>query len=967
MPSSTPPSELPPADDSRAPRWLWFAPVVILVAICFPAIADFYVHLKWFASLGYGDVLTTTVRAQLLTGVTTGAFFFALLYFNGAMALRITRAAPPRFAGPGVDLTRMHAAAERLPLIYAGVLSVLAGFRGSLAWETWWGYANASEFGAQDPLFQHDIGFYVFTLPALESARAALVWVLVLSAIGAATLHALRSSLRMLDGRVIFTLPAKRHAGVLVALGLIVLAGDAWLSTRELLFANAGPVAGAGYADVNATLPMLRLEIGAAVLAAIVALVSSMRETPSLKHPVMAMALFAVVNVVGVRVYPELVHRFSVLPNEAQKEARFIGYNIEATRAAYGLDQVTERDLSTDEPLTLEDIESNHATIDNIRLWDHRPLLDTFAQIQEIRTYYEFASVDNDRYVIDGELRQTMLSPRELAASSLPHLTWINERFTFTHGYGVTLGPVNRATSEGLPELFVQDIPPVSTSETLDITRPGIYFGELSNDYVFVNTAADEFDHPSGDSSVFESYQGDAGIPLDSALIRTMFATVAGGFKVLLSDDIRPDSRVLFHRQIQERVQVLAPFLVYDSDPYMVVRDDGTLAWIMDAYTATHRYPYSQPTREGMNYMRNSVKVVIDAYNGDTTFYSNDDDDPILRTWRRIYPSLFVPLAEMPDDLQRHLRHPEDLFGVQTDLFTVYHMDEPEDVYNREDQWEVPSLAGESGNQRTMEPYYTIMRLPEEDSEEFILMIPYAPKSKQNLAAWMVARSDGEHRGELIVYRFPKDRLIFGPQQIMNRIQQDAEISRQVSLWDQRGSQAIFGTLLVIPVEESLIYVAPLYLRSEGGRIPELKRVIAVYGTQIAMEPTLDGAVAAIFGETAPPTEAEATPPSDDAPAVGVQDVVRAQALYRLAIQAQREGRWAEYGEHLDALGAVLETLSVEAAAADPGDEEPEPSQPQEPPNTEATPADEADAADEANAANNTADTAGQTDPGVTP
>lgn len=891
--------------------------VLLLLGLFFllPLAGEFYIEMRWFRSLGLGEVFSTTVRAQMMLGGVVGLVFFGALYLNGLLAVRATRGEPLRFVGERVDPKVLHRLGERVPLWFAVIFGVLAGISGMAGWDTWLLYANASEFGVTDPIFGHDVAFYVFELPAFEAARGALLWLLGLALVSAVVVHALRSSIHLVEGRIRLGAPARRHLGVLAAVVLAVMAFDAWVETRELLFSNAGPVAGASYADVNARLPMLRAEIAVAALAAVLMGVAAFRNGVLL--PALALGLFAAVHVLGVRVYPELVHRFSVLPNEAQKEARFIEYNIAATRAAYGIDRVIERDLSAESELTLADIEDNHATIDNIRLWDHRPLLDTFAQIQEIRTYYEFANVDNDRYVIDGELRQTMLSPRELAASSLPHLTWINERFTFTHGYGVTLGPVNRATEEGLPELFIQDIPPVSTAESLRVTRPGIYFGELSNDHVFVHTDADEFDHPSGESSVYEAYQGRAGVRLDSLFTRLMLAAAQGNFKVLLSDDIGDRSRVLLHRDIAGRVREIAPFLAYDSDPYMIVRDDGTLAWIQDAYTRTGRYPYAEPTHDGLNYLRNSVKVVIDAYDGDATFYVNDPSDPILKTWRRIYPSLFHDLEEMPEDLRRHLRYPEDLFNLQTQMFTVYHMGEPEDVYNREDQWEVPSLTRE-GAERRMEPYYTIMKLPEEDREEFILMIPYTPKSKQNLAAWMVARSDGENRGELVVYRFPKDRLIFGPQQIMNRIQQDAEISRQVSLWDQRGSQAIFGTLLVIPVEESLIYVAPLYLRSEGGRIPELKRVIAVYGTRIAMEETLDGAVTAIFGATpeevatAQPTgDVTATPEAATASASNPRR--RAHALYQEATEASRRGDWATYGERLEELGRVLAAMADEA------------------------------------------------------
>ena len=561
-----------------------------------------------------------------------------------------------------------------------------------------------------------------------------------------------------------------------------------------------------------------------------------------------------------------------------------------------------------------------------MRLWDHQPLLDTFAQIQEIRTYYDFASVDNDRYMIDGQLRQTMLSPRELSTSSLPNRTWINERFVFTHGYGLTLGPVNETTDEGLPVLMVQDIPPISNTPSIKVTQPSIYFGELVSDHVFVRTRDKEFHYPSGDGNVETEYDGEDGVRFDSGLARLAIAIRLGTLKLLLSNDIDTDSRVLMYRNISERVRKVTPFLAFDGDPYMVVREDGTLVWICDAYTVSNRYPYAEPVPTGVNYIRNSVKVVVDAYQGTVTPYAVDDKDPILAAWRKVFPNTFRPLSEMPADLRAHLRYPEQIFAMQAEMFTTYHMAEAQLLYNREDQWEVPTISAQESKQK-MSPYYTVMKLPGENEAEFILMLPFSPKRKDNLAAWMVARSDGEHLGELVVYTFPKDRLVFGPQQVINRINQDAEISRQISLWDQRGSQALFGTLLVVPIEESLIYVRPLYLRSEGGKIPELKRVVVAYEKQIAMEPSLREAINAIFG-AAPAAASHAAaasnvqgaeheqavgepPASSDAAPVATGGSVQVQALqhFERAIAAQRAGDWAAYGRELDAVEALLRQM----------------------------------------------------------
>ncbi len=568
--------------------------------------------------------------------------------------------------------------------------------------------------------------------------------------------------------------------------------------------------------------------------------------------------------------------------------------------------------------LTLQDIQENKPTINNIRLWDRQPLLDTFAQIQEIRTYYQFESVDNDRYRIGGELQQTMISPRELAVESLPNRNWINESLTFTHGFGLTLGPVNQITPEGLPVLFIKDLPPISTAPELKVTRPEIYFGELSNDPVYVRTATKEFDYPSGEDNVSTSYAGDGGVSIGSYWRKLMFATRFGDMKLLLSDEVSAESRVLYYRNIVDRLKRVAPFLRFDSDPYMVI-SEGRLFWIADAYTVSNRYPYAE-NFGGINYIRNSVKAVVDAYHGKVTLYIADESDPLIQTWARIFPGTLRPLTELSADLRAHLCYPKDIFTLQTTVYSTYHMDQPQVFYNKEDQWEGAAVAVDQKEPQVMEPYHTIMKLPGEQKEEYILMLPFTPRSKDNLASWMVARSDGDSYGGLRVYRFPKQKLVYGPKQVRARINQDAEISRQTSLWNQRGSQVQFGTLLVIPIKESLLYVQPLYLRAESGKIPELKRVIVVAENKIAMEETLEASLARIFGSGAPAkltptgeTLASASPPGTPpaAPASSDAQGLAAQAKqhYDRAIQAQRDGDWARYGEEIKRLGAVIEQM----------------------------------------------------------
>jgi uncharacterized membrane protein (UPF0182 family) len=549
-------------------------------------------------------------------------------------------------------------------------------------------------------------------------------------------------------------------------------------------------------------------------------------------------------------------------------------------------------------------------------LWDREPLLQTFRQLQEIRTYYDFASVDDDRYWIDGKYRQVLLSLRELDSQSLPQRSFINERLAFTHGMGLTLSPVNQVTKEGLPVLFIKDLPP-SSDVSLEIRRPGIYYGELSNDYVFVNTNQQEFDYPSGEGGAFTNYDGTGGVSIGSLWRRLLFSMRFGSLKILLSNDLTSESRVLFHRRIAERVGLALPFLLLDADPYIVITDDGNLKWIVDAYTSSDRYPYAQPLRDGTNYLRNSVKVVVDAYDGSITAYIADPDDPLIQTYTKVFVDVFRPMEEMPADLRAHIRYPDDLFRVQTSLYTTYHMSDPETFYHREDQWQIPTLArGETSRDPFLR--HMIMRLPGESSEEFIVMTPFTPRQKDNLAAWMVARSDGEQYGQLVVYRFPRQSLVFGPNQVANRMNQNTEISRQLSLWDQRGSQVVFGNLLVIPIEEALIFVRAIYLRAEGGRIPELKRVVVAYQNQVVMEETLQEGLGRLFG-TGPgpaPTDLEAPgQPAPQPPALAgtpqeiSELIAEAGRRYRQAVEAQREGNWADYGEEIRRLGEILEQL----------------------------------------------------------
>jgi uncharacterized membrane protein (UPF0182 family) len=677
------------------------------------------------------------------------------------------------------------------------------------------------------------------------------------------------------------------------------------------------------YTDVNATLPILTFLSVLALLVGLAAVVQILRRGA---RPVFAgLVVLGAGWILGVWAYPALVQRLRVAPNALVAESPYIGHHIRLTRQAFALDRIEERDFPARESLEASDLARNATTLRNVRLWDHGPLLATFAQLQEIRTYYRFVDVDNDRYAIGDDYRQVMLSARELSYQNLPRdpqgrdadRQWINEHLQYTHGYGVVMGPVNRITPEGLPELFIRDIPPVS-DVPLRITRPEIYYGEVANDYVFVGTRSREIDYPSGDENVYTTYQGRGGIPVGSFGRRLLFAIRFGSYRILLSDEITRESRAMYYRQIGERVRRIAPFLQFDADPYLVIRADGTLAWLLDAYTVTRRFPYAERAPGFGNYVRNSVKAVVDAYHGTVTFYLADEQDPLVRAFGRAFPGLLRPLGQMPADLRAHVRYPAGLFAVQARMYATYHMQDPRVFYNKEDLWSIPRRQ-EAGREREIEPYYTIMRLPGEQREEFVLLNLFTPLRRDNMIAWLGARSDGEQYGRLTAFLFPKQRLVYGPRQIAARIDQDPVISQQLALWNQRGSTVIRGSLLAIPVEESLLYVEPMYLAAEKGSIPELKRVFVAYANQIAMEETLEASLQAIFGRR-PTTSAATRTPDGPAPPAAAADGVaalvgRAWEAWTLSQESLRRGDWSAYGDAQRRLEEALRGLRERAAA----------------------------------------------------
>jgi uncharacterized protein len=903
-----------PVPRRRLALFLGIAALAAL-GVFFPGLVALLTDWWWFREIGYEIVFTRSLTTQILLFLAAGGITFGVLYLNLRLAQRGLVANPILLQlAPSAPRLNLTVAMRRLSLPLSVALGFFAGLGATAAWDLVLRALYGTPFGIADPVFSRDIGFYMFTLPALSAAIGFLFALTVISLLLVVLVYGVRGDLVLGPRRLLIEPSAALHLAVLLAVLLLLTALRLWVvDIPSLLYSTTGPLIGASYTDLHARLPAMRLSAVLAGLAGIAVLIGAVRGR-LVQYALWACGGYLAVAFVARSLFPQAMQNFVVAPTELTRETPYLRNHIIATRQAWALDSVDVRELGGGAGLTLASIRANGPTIENVRLWDRDPLLMTFGQLQEIRTYYDFISVDDDRYWIDGKYRQVLLSPRELNAASLPTRTFINEHLTFTHGMGLTLGPVNQVTPEGLPVLFLKDLPPVSTV-SLRITRPQIYYGELTNDYVFVGTRQREFDHPSGEVNVYAAYGGRGGVRVGNFLRRLALAMRFGSTKVLLSQDITDDSRVLYYRGIVARARTALPFLRFDRDPYLVLADDGTLQWILDAYTTSDDYPYAQRLSDGTTYMRNSVKLVIDAYNGSLTAYVSVPTDPLIRTWARIFPGIFVPLDRMPDGLRAHIRYPDDLYRVQTALYATYHMDAPEDFYHREDQWQIPVVAEREGTVPFMR--HIVMRLPEESKAEFVYMVPFTPRGKDNLAAWMVARNDGASYGKLRVYQLSRQRLVFGPQQIENRINQNTEISRQISLWDQRGSRVIRGDLLVIPIEESLLYVQPLYLQAEGGRIPELKRVVVAYENRVVMGETLDAALAELFGgapEPArgpPPAVAAETPVADS----GFRAlVIEAQRRYQAAQQAQRDLDWARYGEEMRQLGALLDRLGPAAS-----------------------------------------------------
>ncbi len=902
--------------------------LIALVLVGLIALLPLYVDWLWFQDLGYGGVFSTILGSRVLLGVVTGLLFFVLVWGSAAYALRSNAGQLELYTmdvNLPIFLDRMvRRGVQFVVLAGAVVVSVLAGLEASTHWESFLTFRNAVPFGQTDPVFGIDIGFYVFRLDFVQFIYRTVQLALVAAVVAGAAILYLSRTVDILAGKLRITAVAAGHLGLLLALIAGLQAVGFRLGAYELLFAEGGALTGAGFTDIRVRLLALNLAIVAALAGAVLVLLAARRRSLSLA--VTGLVLGMAVNFVVGQLGGAVVQRFVVQPDELNKETPYLARHIEATQQAYGLRDVERREVDFSGTLTPQDLEKNSVTLQSVRLWDYRPLQAAYSQLQDIQQYYKFTEVDIDRYTIKGVYRQVMLSPREIDQRALPAdaQTWINLRLKYTHGYGIAMSPVNEVTEEGLPRFFVRDIPPVSPVG-IEIDRPQIYFGEKTDDYVIVNTRVKEFDFPRGSEGVYTTYEAESGVEVGGYLRKAMLAARFADINIAISGNIHRESRILFRRNVRERVATLAPFLRLDSDPYIVV-SEGRIFWLQDAYTISGRYPYSRMTwlrRDGggmlpplgVNYIRNSVKVVTDAYTGEVTFYSFDDEDPLLKCYARAFPGMFRPASEMPGTLREHVRYPEDLFRLQTLIFQTFHMSDVQQFYNKGDVWAIPQLEqqDDGGGRAPMEPYYVIMKLPGAQREEFILLMPFSRANKDNMVAWMAARCDAPNYGRLLLYEFPKGEQFFGPAQIQSRANQNTEISEQMTLWNQQKSSVYRGNLLVIPIEDALLYIEPIYLQSTNAKIPEFKRVIVALGNEITMQPTLADALDLLVGRrgSAAPRRETSAPAAAGAPerppAAGGRDlVVRALKAYNESIEAQRRGDWAEYGRRQKELGELL-------------------------------------------------------------
>lgn len=920
-------------------RILRIALIVVVPVILLMLFSSWIMEWLWLRELGYSSVFRVLkgTQALLFTGAFVVAALYLLLNFRYLSGILRNSRLISIITGRlniAIPSDRQHKwmrnAFSILGLFIALVFALAIMFR----WDDALRFFFVQPFGATDPIFDREISFYMFQLPLLNLIQGSLTALFFFVTFLLAIIYFVTDMISARPGQGLKAHPsALYHLKLNAALWLLMLAAGFYLSRYELLFREDGVVFGAGYTHIHIELPALW---AASILTALLAVMVFLSRWIRLgKIMIGAAGLTVLVLIVGRGLLPSAVQQLRVNPNELEVERPFIENNIAMTRMAFGLDRIREIDYSAEDTLRVDDIRNNQQVIENIRLWDHRLLIQTYRQLQEIRPYYQFNTIGIDRYTIDGEKQQVMLAGRELSPR-LPEgsRSWVNRHLQYTHGFGIAMSPVNAANRQGEPLMMARDLPPVAHPD-IPIDNAAIYYGKISPGYFIVNTTTEELHYPSGDGNVYHHYSGRGGIAISSFLRKLLFAWELGDINILLSDYITPESRLQVWRGVQDRISRISPFLQLDEDPYLVVHD-GRLIWIQDAYTTSNKFPYSEPNR-GINYMRNPVKATVDAYDGTVTFYVVDETDPVIGVYQQLFPDMFVPVDQAPYGLQEHFRYPVNLFEVQMEQFSRYHMTNPRVFYNDEDRWRRP-FEVYGGRRLLMEPYYVLGHLPDspvteisDDNKEleFMLISPFTPEGRNNMIAWMAARSDPEHYGELVTYRLPKDRLIFGPAQIESRIDQDPEISRQLALWDQRGSRVIRGNLLVVPIENSFMYVEPVFLLADRDDIPQLQRVIVAVGDDISMQPTIQAAMIDLFGEEAafldpdyvpvyvPDEEAliaqmEQPRPVRDQPVRGMnvlteQQLQEVRLLWRDLRQAMDDGNWARYGEILEELDNKLQ------------------------------------------------------------
>lgn len=890
-------------------QWLLYGILGVLLIgyFFFSKGAHLYTEWLWFRSLGFQNVFLkvflTEIGLKLCAAVVFFCFLFANLLFTRKYILKSIKVTTE--GADTIEISPWHQfISPRLVtlILFLGsaVAALLFSSLMSHKWLVFYQYLNPVNFGTTDPFFGREISFYTFSLPFYLLLYRLSFGTVLFTTFVIVLIYSVTDPLKGYGfWRSKHTL---RHLSILAVLIFAIKAWGYYLDRFLLFYSEQGAVFGPGYTDIHASLLAIRVLFFVALAAALIAAFGVIR--PSLKYPLFGLGTLVAASLGLGALYPAAIQKLVVEPNEFSQERLYIEKAIAFTRKAYGLDGIECKSFPAGKTLSLEDVKENRDSFESIRLWDWKPLKDTYSQLQEMRLYYQFHDIDIDRYRVNGMYRQVMIGARELNQDQLPSQakTWVNRHLKYTHGYGVVMSPVNEVTIEGLPAFFIKDIPPQSQTD-LQVTRPEIYFGEIESPYVVVNTKTGEFDYPKGDENVYTKYEGKDGVRIGSFFRRLLFALSFHDYKLLLSTEITSDSRVLYHRDIQTRVKKIAPFLEYDDDPYVVLAG-GRLYYMWDAYTTTRWFPYAEP-HGAFNYIRNSVKVVVDAYNGDVRFYLVDSEDPLVQSLARIFPNLFTPFKEMPQELAEHIRYPEKLFLIQAKLYTTYHMQDPQVFYNKEDQWVLPTeLFGKE--EIKVEPYYIVTRLPGDKEPEFMLITPFTPKNKKNMIAWLAARCDGKNYGRLLVYEFPKQELVFGPMQVEARINQDTQISQQLTLWDQRGSNVIRGNLLVIPIKDAVLYVEPLYLQAEQSRMPELRRVIVVHGDRIVMEPTLESALQKVFGGQKEPEPVPEEPQEKRSVSELIQ---KANEYFEKADESLRNGDWSSYGENLELLRNVLRKL----------------------------------------------------------